>query len=78
MVSMLHDMRCGNPYNTIEGLLHRFPYGKGISCRYAMEQMLAARGCELHPAWEVGNADVITRFLPENGGSIIFAGICGV
>lgn len=41
---------------------------KGISYRYAMEQLLAARGCELHPAWEVGNTDVITRFLLENRG----------
>ena len=41
---------------------------KGISYRYAMEQMLAARGYELHPAWEVGNTDVITRFVLENRG----------
>ncbi|MDO4289543.1 MAG: LysR family transcriptional regulator, partial [Eubacterium sp.] len=41
---------------------------RGISYRYAMEQMLAARGFDLHPAWEVGNTDVITRFLLENRG----------
>lgn len=36
---------------------------RGISYRYAMEQVLAARGYELHPFLEVGNTDVITRFL---------------
>lgn len=41
---------------------------KGISYRYAMEQMLAAKGFELHPFWEVGNTDVITRFLLKNKG----------
>lgn len=41
---------------------------KGISYRYAMEQLLAARGFELHPFWEVGNTDVITRFLLKNKG----------
>lgn len=41
---------------------------KGISYRYAMEQLLAAKGCELHPVWEVGNTDVITRFLLKNKG----------
>lgn len=41
---------------------------KGISYRYAMEQRLAAKGYELHPFWEVGNTDVITRFLLENKG----------
>lgn len=41
---------------------------KGISYRYAMEQALAARGYELHPVWEVGNTDVITRFLLKNKG----------
>ena len=28
-----------------------------------MEQQLAEKGFELHPCWEVGNTDVITRFL---------------
>lgn len=41
---------------------------KGISYRYAMEQSLAAKGYELHPFWEVGNTDVITRFLLKNKG----------
>lgn len=41
---------------------------KGISYRYAMEQLLAAKGYELHPFWEVGNTDVITRFLLKNKG----------
>lgn len=41
---------------------------KGISYRYAMEQALAAKGYELHPLWEVGNTDVITRFLLQNKG----------
>lgn len=36
---------------------------KGISYRYAIEQSLAAKGYELHPFWEVGNTDVIIRFL---------------
>ena len=29
---------------------------------------MAARGYELHPVWEVGNTDVITRFLLKNKG----------
>lgn len=41
---------------------------KGISYRYALEQSLAAKGYELHPVWEVGNTDVITRFLLKNKG----------
>lgn len=41
---------------------------KGISYRYVMEQLLAAKGYELHPFWEVGNTDVITRFLLKNKG----------
>ncbi|MDO4266710.1 MAG: LysR family transcriptional regulator [Eubacteriales bacterium] len=41
---------------------------KGISYRYAMEQLLAEKGYELHPFWEVGNTDVITRFLLQNKG----------
>lgn len=41
---------------------------QGISYRYAMEQALAAKGYELHPFWEVGNTDVITRFLLKNKG----------
>lgn len=41
---------------------------KGISYRYAMEQALAAAGYELHSRLEVGNTDVITRFLLKNKG----------
>lgn len=41
---------------------------QGVSYRYAMEQFLAARGYELNPRWEVGNTDVITRFLLKNRG----------
>lgn len=41
---------------------------KGISYRYVMEQQLASKGYELHPFWEVGNTDVITRFLLKNKG----------
>lgn len=41
---------------------------KGISYRYAMEQTPAAAGYELHPRLEVGNTDVITRFLLKNKG----------
>lgn len=41
---------------------------KGISYRYAMEQTLAAAGYKLHPRLEVGNTDVITRFLLKNKG----------
>lgn len=54
----------------IEKLLSQQLYltEQGISYRYAMEQMLASRGYELHPFLEVGNTDVITRFLLENNG----------
>lgn len=41
---------------------------KGISYRYAMEQSLAVKGFELRPFWEVGNTDVITKFLLKNKG----------
>ncbi|MBD5147206.1 MAG: LysR family transcriptional regulator [Oscillibacter sp.] len=41
---------------------------KGISYRYAVEQALAARGVELHPFLEIGNTEVITRFLLKNRG----------
>ena len=33
-----------------------------------MDQALAAKGYELHPVWEVGNTDVITRILLKNKG----------
>lgn len=41
---------------------------KGISYRFAMEQILAEKGFSLHPVLEVGNTDVITRFLLKNKG----------
>ena len=41
---------------------------KGVSYRHTMEQILAARGYELHPFLEVGNTDVITDILLQNKG----------
>ena len=41
---------------------------KGVSYRYAMEQLLAAKGIELHPFLETGNTDVITKMLLQNRG----------
>lgn len=41
---------------------------KGVSYRYAMEQTLAEKGFSLHPFLEIGNTDVITRFVSENRG----------
>lgn len=41
---------------------------KGISYRYAMEQVLAADGIELHPFLETGNTDVITNMLRKGAG----------
>lgn len=41
---------------------------QGVSYRYAMEQALAARGLALHPRLEVGNTDVILRFLRAGRG----------
>lgn len=60
----------GKKHISIERLLQEPLYltEKGISYRYAMEQSLAAKGYELHPFWEVGNTDVITRFLLKNKG----------
>ena len=46
----------------------RYLTEQGISYRYAMEQMLASGGYELHPFLEVDNTDVITRFLLEGKG----------
>ena len=60
----------GEKQISIERLLQEPLYltEKGISYRYALDQSLAARGYELHPVWEVGNTDVITRFLLKNKG----------
>ena len=41
---------------------------KGVSYRYAMEQILAADGIELHPFLETGNTDIITKMLLQNRG----------
>lgn len=41
---------------------------KGISYRYALEQVLAADGIELHPFLETGNTEVITKMLLQNRG----------
>lgn len=41
---------------------------KGVSYRYAMEQALAEKGIELHPFLEIGNTDIIIRYLLKNGG----------
>ena len=41
---------------------------KGVSYRYDLEQLLAARGLELHPFFETGNTDVIVRMLLSHGG----------
>lgn len=41
---------------------------KGVSYRYAMEQALAGRGFALHPFLEIGNTDVIVRFLLRGQG----------
>ena len=54
----------------IERLLQESLYltEKGISYRYALEQLLAEKGYELHPILEVGNTDIITCFLLDNKG----------
>ena len=41
---------------------------KGVSYRYAMEQILAEDAVELHPFLETGNTDVITKMLLQNRG----------
>lgn len=41
---------------------------RGVSYRYAMEQALAEQGFALHPVLEVGNTDVILRFLRAGRG----------
>lgn len=41
---------------------------KGVTYRYAMEQVLAEKGYELHPFLEIGNTDVIVRFLRQGRG----------
>ncbi|WP_179032829.1 LysR family transcriptional regulator [Paenibacillus kribbensis] len=41
---------------------------KGYSYRYDLEQILAAQGYELHPVLEIGNTDIILKFLLNNVG----------
>lgn len=69
-VASSDSVLAGRKHISIERLLQEPLYltEKGISYRYAMEQSLAAKGYELHPFWEVGNTDVITRFLLKNKG----------
>ena len=69
-VASVESSLAGQSRIPIERLLEEplFLTEKGISYRYAMEQLLAAKGYELHPFWEVGNTDVITRFLLKNKG----------
>ena len=69
-VASAESSLAGQKHISIERLLQEplFLTEKGISYRYAMEQALAAKGYELHPLWEVGNTDVITRFLLKNKG----------
>lgn len=69
-VSSSHSPLAGRKKIPVERLLQEPLYltERGISYRYAMEQILAAKGYELHPVWEVGNTDVITRFLLMNKG----------
>lgn len=69
-VASAESSLAGQKHISIERLLQEplFLTERGISYRYAMEQALAAKGYELHPLWEVGNTDVITRFLLKNKG----------
>lgn len=69
-VASSNSVLAGKKHISIEQLLKESLYltEKGISYRYAMEQSLAAKGYELHPFLEVGNTDVITRFLLKNKG----------
>lgn len=41
---------------------------KGVSYRYDLEQILAARGLAIHPFLETGNTDVIAELLCRRGG----------
>ena len=69
-VASAESSLAGQKHISIERLLQEplFLTERGISYRYAMEQALPAKGYELHPLWEVGNTDVITRFLLKNKG----------
>lgn len=69
-VASAESRLAGEKRISIERLLQETFYltEKGISYRYVMEQILAQKGYELHPFWEVGNTDVITRLLLKNRG----------
>lgn len=69
-VASSESVLAGEKDISIERLLQEPLYltEKGISYRHAIEQILAARGYELHPFWEVGNTDVIVQFLLKNKG----------
>lgn len=41
---------------------------QGISYRYDLEQMLAAKNLEIHPFLETGNTDIIVKMLLHNAG----------
>lgn len=41
---------------------------KGVSYRYDLEQIVAARNQEMHPFLETGNTDIIVHMLLENAG----------
>lgn len=69
-VASAHSELACRKHIPIERLLEEPLYltEKGISYRYAVEQALAEKGLALHPFLEIGNTDVITRFLLQNRG----------
>lgn len=69
-VASAHSELAGRRDIPIERLLREPLYltEKGVSYRYAVEQALAAKGFALKPFLEIGNTDVITKFLLRNRG----------
>lgn len=69
-VASAHSALAGRSRIPMEQLLREPLYltEKGVSYRYAMEQALAAEGFALNPFLEIGNTDVITKFLLRNQG----------
>lgn len=69
-VASAHSELAGRRDIPIERLLREPLYltEKGVSYRYAVEQTLAAKGFALKPFLEIGNTDVITKFLLRNRG----------
>lgn len=69
-VASAHSDLAGRKRIPIKRLLQEPLYltEKGVSYRYAMEQALAAKGFALKPFLEIGNTDVITKFLLRNHG----------